>query len=106
MVSTRIIKKVDYFEYKSLIERYKNKIEINPHSYFRLNQAQRKVYKNGHLINMLKEEKPSLIGIQQNERYAAFFRRKEGFLRIIFQINKDKNIEIITFFITDNLPNI
>ena len=106
MVSTRIAKKIDYFEYKSLIERYKNKIEINPHAYFRLNQSQRKVYKDDYLISILKEEQPSLIGIQQNGRYAAFFRRKEGYLRIIFQIKKNNNIEIITFFITDNLPNI
>ncbi len=106
MASTRIVKKIDYFEYKNLIERYKNKIEINPHAYFRLNQAQRKVYKDGHLMSILKEEQPNLIGIQQNGRYAAFFKRKEGYLRIIFQIKKNNNIEIITFFITDNLPNI
>ncbi len=105
MPSTRIIKRVDYKEFKELINRFLNKIIVNSHAYFRLNEMQRKVYKDEQLINILTEEKPVLVGIQGNNNYAAFFNRKEGYLRIIFEIKKD-NIEIITFYITETLPKI
>jgi|SRR3989344_990019 len=105
MPSTRIIKRVDYKEFKELIDRFSNKIIVNSHAYFRLNEMQRKVYKDEQLINILIEEKPVLIGIQGNNNYTAFFNRKEGYLRIIFEVKKD-NIEIITFYITETLPKI
>ena len=105
MVATRIIKIVTYLEYKELISQYRNKIIINPHAYFHLNEAQRNIFKEEVLINILEKETPSLIGIQQNERYAALFRRKNGYLRIIFQVYPN-NIEIITFYITETLPKI
>ncbi|MBI1972418.1 hypothetical protein HYS50_00245 [Candidatus Woesearchaeota archaeon] len=106
MSGTRIVKVLDYQAYKELIHHYKNKITVNPHAHFRLNEAQRKVFKDEVLIDMLEQETPALIGIQQNERYAALFRRKDGYLRIIFQVYPDKNIEIITFYITETLPKI
>jgi len=102
MFSTRIIQKISYEEFGELI---KNKVSINPHAYFRLNQMQRKIYKDDILIKVLLEEKPVLIGIQKNKRYAAFFKRKEGYLKIIFEI-KQNNVEIITFYITEILPRI
>lgn len=105
MSSTRIIKRVDYKEFKELIDKFLHKIVVNSHAYFRLNESQRKVYKDDQLINILTEEQPVLIGIQGNNNYATFFNRKEGYLRIIFEVKKDK-IEIITFYITETLPKI
>ena len=102
MSATRIIKEIDYLLFKEQIEN-KNVI-VNPHALFRLSEAQRKVYKEDELIETLSKEKPIFIGLQQNNRYAAFYSRKLGFLRIMFSIGKE--IEIITFTIQDNIPKI
>lgn len=96
---------MNYFEYKVLIDKFKEKIKVNPHAYFRLNEMQRKVYKDESLIEMLTEEKPAFIGIQKNQNYATFFSKKQGYLRLIFRVTKE-NIEIITFYITDKIPKI
>ncbi len=45
MASTRIIKEINYVDFKELIGKYP-KIKVNRHAYFRLNQMQRKVYKD------------------------------------------------------------
>ncbi|HLF54490.1 MAG TPA: hypothetical protein VI612_02110 [Candidatus Nanoarchaeia archaeon] len=103
MVSTRIVKEVGYADYYEFIENCV--ITINRHAYFRFNDVQRKVYKYEYLKSILKEEHPVFVGLQQNGRYAVFFRRKEGYLRIMFN-KHPKCIEIITFYITDNLPRI
>lgn len=103
MASTRIIKEVEHADYCEIIEKYN--VTISSHAYFRFSDAQRKVYKDEYLKNILKEERPVFVGIQQNGRYAVFFRRKEGYLRIMFN-KHPKYIEIITFYITDNLPRI
>lgn len=43
--------------------------------------------------------------MQRNGRYAAFYRRNWGFLRIILEI-KDPKLEIITFINTETMPNL
>ncbi|MBS3139344.1 hypothetical protein J4207_06595 [Candidatus Woesearchaeota archaeon] len=63
---------------------------------------QRKIYNADYLQRTSKQETPRLVGIQQNGRYAAFYRRKEGYLRIIFTMNKE--LEIITFYFVEKLP--
>lgn len=105
MTETRIIKEVDYFEYRILIDKFKDKIKVNPHAYFRLNEMQRKVYKDKALIDLLTEDKPAFIGIQKNQNYATFFSKKQGYLRLMFKVIKT-NIEIVTFYITDNIPKV
>lgn len=106
MGSTRIKTIVKIDEYDELIKRYEEQIKVSPHAYFRLADTQRKVYKDDYLKNVLKDERPKLVGIQQNGRYTAFFKRKEGYLRVIFSVNHEEHIEIITFYITNNMPRI
>ena len=103
VTETRIIKGIDYIEFRELIDKFKDKIKVNPHAYFRLNEMQRKVYKDETLVETLTEEKPAFIGIQKNQNYATFFSKKQGYLRLMFKVKKDY-IEIITFYITDNIP--
>ncbi len=105
MTETRIIKEVGYLEFKEIIDKFKNKIRVNSHVYFRLSEMQRKVYKDRVLIEMLTGEKPAFIGIQKNKNYATFFSKKQGYLRLIFKVTKD-HVEIITFYITENIPKI
>ncbi len=105
MPSTWIVQKVPLVEFQELLYRRQGHITINEHAYFRLSEMQRKVYKEGYLQKVFEKEKPVLVGIQRNGRYAAFYRRKEGYLRIVFKISPEE-IEIITFYITDYLPNV
>lgn len=105
MAETRIVNKIEYMEFKTLIENCKNKIKVNSHAYFRLNQMQRKIYKEEVLIETLSKEKPLLIGIQKNQNHVTFYSRKNGYLRMIFKIKKDK-IEIITFYLMARMPKI
>ncbi len=105
MTETRIIKEVGYFEYRELIDRFEGRLKVNLHAYFRLNEMQRKVYKDDALITTLAEEKPAFVGIQKNQNYAAFFSRKQGYLRLMFKVTKE-HIEIVTFYITDKIPKI
>ncbi len=102
---TRITKEIDYFKFCEIIDKYSEQIKINLHAYFRLQESQRKVYKEEALREILSREKPAFIGIQRNGNYAVFFKRKEGYLRIIFKVEKEY-VEIITFYLTSNIPNI
>ena len=105
MNTTKIIESISIPRFKQIISDYKSKIKISPHALDHLSDSQRKVFKDEDLINPLLKENPRGVGLQRNGRYAAFFRRKEGFLRIIFEVKTDK-LEIITFINTDSIPNL
>ncbi len=105
MAATRIIEEFDLYEYDELIVKYNGRITVSPHAHFRLSEAQRKVYKDIDIINTLVKEKPSLFGLQQNGKYTALFNRKDGYLRIAFNIT-ETNIEVVTFYNVDNIPKL
>ena len=94
MNTTKIIEVVSISQFKQIISKYKSKIKVGPHALDHLSDAQRKVFKEEDLINILSKENPRGIGLQRNGRYAAFFSRKEGFLRIIFEVKRDR-LEIV-----------
>ena len=101
MSSTRLIKRVSEEEYKELIGR---DIRVGHHALFRLSESQRNLYKADTLIEILRRERPCFVGLQHNGRCAAFFKRKGGYLRIIFEVSSC--LEITTFFMTDRLPSL
>lgn len=88
-----------------MIDRYKSKIEINLHALDHLSNSQRKLFKEGELISPLLNETPCGVGLQKNGRYAAFYRRNWGYLRIILSITELK-LEIVTFINTKDIPNL
>src|SRR3989338_1254554 len=102
MGATRIIDKVPKVRFEHWLDTCR--IIVNPHALDRLSEAQRKVFKGDELIDILTKGKPILIGLQKNGRYAVFFKRSDGFIRIIFQISEDGKIEIGTFYNVDQLP--
>ena len=105
VAETRILKEVGHFEFRELIDKYKDQIKVNSHAYFRLSEQQRKVYKDETLIKILTEENPAFIGVQQNQNYAAFFSKKQCYIRLMFKVT-ESSIEIVTFYITDHIPKI
>ena len=102
MGATRIIEGVSQVRYQTWIGRCQRR--INPHALFRLSEAQRKVFKEEELIQILTKEKPVFVGMQKNGRYATFFRKGKGYTRIIFQVHEKGIIEIGTFYDVDRLP--
>ena len=103
MGATILVKEVTVEQYQDLLREHP--IFVNSHALFRLSQAQRKLFKEQELIHILKNQQPNLIGIQQNGRYAAFFKQKQGYMRIIFQLTP-QGIEIGTFYNIEKLPTL
>jgi len=105
MSTTKIIEKVSISRFNRILSKYKGKIVVGPHALDILSTAQRKVFKQEDLFKILVGEKTKGVGLQKNGRYAVFFRRKEGFIRLILEVKK-KRLEIITFMNTDTMPNL
>ncbi len=105
MNTTKIIEEVNVSYFKEMVDKYKSRIIINPHALDHLSNAQRKLFKEDELINTLLNEKPCGVGFQKNGRYASFYRRNWGYLRIILNTTESK-LEIITFINTENIPNL
>ncbi|MCX6706892.1 MAG: hypothetical protein NT001_02005 [Candidatus Woesearchaeota archaeon] len=105
MNTTRIKEEVEISHFKEMINRYKSNIIINPHALDHLSDSQRKLFNEHDLINPLLIENPCGVGLQKNGRYASFYRRNWGYLRIILNMTGSK-LEIITFINTENIPNL
>ena len=103
MSSTKIFKLLPKDFISKLIAN--SAIFLSEHALKRLNQSQRKLYKDEDLINIIRREKPVLIGVQGNGLIACFYRKKDDYLRIILSLRKRK-ITIITFMITKWLPQL
>ena len=86
MNTTKIIESISIQRFKEILSKYKSKIKVGSHALDHLSDLQRKLFKEEDLIRILIRENSRGVGLQRNGRYAAFFRRKEGFLRIIFEV--------------------
>lgn len=76
-------------------------INTTKHTDFRLNEAQRKVFKDRVIKEFIKGQKPVLVGIQYNNCYAVFYSYdKSQALKVILDIQGNK-CEIVTFYIID-----
>tara|TARA_Y100000310_G_scaffold343467_1_gene451228 strand:- start:4792 stop:5115 length:324 start_codon:yes stop_codon:yes gene_type:complete len=101
--TTKPIKEIIIKEFKTLIA---NKpISISRHALDHLSESQRKVFKEEDLCNMLKGETPRKVYLQKNGRYAAYFRKKDGFRKLIIEQEKECNV-IVTFADPPELPKI
>ena len=105
MNTAKIIEEVSKTQFKQIIMRYKNNLYLSPHALDHLSDAQRKLFKEDELKNIIIKENSRGIGLQKNGRYSAFYRRKDGFMRIILEIKHPK-LEIITYTVTDYMPNL
>ena len=78
-----------------------NDIECTGHTFFRLSEKQRKLFKCEHIKEIILHSVPLLVGIQYNSNYAVFYDFKQNMaLKIILEIMPTK-IEIVTFMILD-----
>lgn len=103
MKTTKLIREISKEDFEELVE--ESDIFISTHALDHLSQSQRNAFKTGDLTRTIQQEIPKGIGLQRNGRYAAFYKRKEGFLKIIVE-SKNTNLEIITFMICETMPNL
>jgi len=96
--------KISYFI--ELIRCYsKHNIFCTDHTFFRLSENQRKLFKCEHLKELLLNEIPLIAGIQLNKRYTAIYEYKKDLIRIVMSLHLE-NIEIVTFYIIKKKPRI
>ena len=76
-----------------------NDIECTAHTFFRLSEKQRKLFKCEHIKEIILHSAPLLVGIQYNSNYAVFYDFTQNMaLKIIMEIMPTK-IEVVTFMI-------
>ncbi len=98
----KIGKSVDIKIFLETIKNYtEEQIVTTKHTFFRLAEKQRKIFKDIIIKNYLLIKEPRLVGIQNNNLYAVFYDyHKDEALKLILDIQPNK-IEIVTFYITN-----
>lgn len=97
----RIAKKIDVQDFLGKIRGVSEKdIETTGHTFFRLAEKQRKIFKEKIIKEIVLSQDPFLVGIQYNGNYAAFYAYDKDVLKIILDIQHAK-INIVTFYIVD-----
>ena len=103
LFTTRPVKEIDEITFKTLVQH--KPIVVSPHATDHLSTMQRKVFKEQELIDMVVKESPRKIYLQENARYGIYFRRKDGYRKLIIDIQKEK-VNIISFMDPKELPKI
>lgn len=76
-------------------------IECTPHTFFRLGQKQRELFKCEQIKQYILEETPIFAGVQNNGNFTAFYKYKDQkYIRIIIDIKSDK-INVVTFYVLE-----
>ncbi|MDP7116138.1 MAG: hypothetical protein QF632_06855 [Candidatus Woesearchaeota archaeon] len=98
----QIREKIGIAQFMELINQYGSKSFISTnHTYFRLNEQERKVFKEIIIKDILLGKCPILVGKQYNGNYAAFYNHSNDVLKIILDI-QPVSIHLITFYLIDN----
>lgn len=98
----KIKKRINVKEFLDIISEYtKDQIECTEHTFFRLDEKERKIFTCDTLKEYLFHETPILVGIQYNGNYAVFYKFKNKFLRIILDILIARKINIVTFYLIE-----
>lgn len=98
----RIEKEIRKQEFLDIISNYStSQIKCTEHTFFRLSEEQRKLFKCEELKTFLLEKVPVFAGLQYNSNYAVFYAYKENLaIRLILDISL-KEIQIITFYMIE-----
>ena len=99
--STKPIEDIATDEFLRLIT--KKEIIISPHALWHLSHHQRKVFNVEELINMVGRETPRKVYLQENKRYAAYYRKSNGYRKLVIEMRYDKII-IVTFVDISEIP--
>ena len=103
LFTTRPIEERGPQEFNDLLKN--KKVEVSSHALDHLSLQQRKVFKEEEIILMMERETPRKAYLQANGRYAAYYRKEDGYRKLIFDIEEQKVI-IVTFLDVKELPKI
>ncbi len=92
--TTKPIGEISAKEFQYLI--HGKKVVVSPHAIWHLSNRQRKVFNIGELISMVEKETPRKVYIQENERYAAYYRKSDSYRKLVIEIRDDRTI-VVTF---------
>ena len=94
----KIKRKIPVNDFIALIRKYlPEKIEDSGHAFKRLSQRQREVFTIEEVRKILLEDRPFLVGIQENGNYAVFYKHQGKNLRLIIKLESQK-VKIVTFY--------
>lgn len=100
----KIKEKMDKIYFCDIISQYEDRqIVFSAHTFTRLNEQQRKIFKHEVLLDILRQE-PIFVGIQQNNLIASFYSYEQEIIRVVLDIRFDI-IKIVTFY-TAEVPRI
>ena len=103
LYTTKPIEEIDNLTYQQMVSNAT--IAISPHAFDHLSERQRKIFKEEELVIMLEKETPRKIYLQANGRYAAYYRKSDGYRKLILEIKKNEII-IVTFVDVMEIPRI
>jgi hypothetical protein len=98
----KIEKKVNTESFLDNIKQHDEKdVVATNHTFFRLKEKERKVFKDRIIKDVILSQTPILVGLQYNKNHAVFYKYDKDTLKIILDIQPAK-ISIVTFYIIDN----
>ena len=86
----------------------KEQVQCTDHTFFRLSEKQRKLFKCEEIKEMLFGQTPVFVGIQNNGNYAVFYNvENQDLMRIMLDVQL-KRIDVVTFYkpINKDLPRV
>ena len=101
--TNRPVKELTFDEFKEQVGR--RVAYVVDHASVHLSEAQRKVFNKQELIHMVEKERPKKIYLQANGRFSNYYRRSDGYRRLILEIEANR-IAIVTFTDPDELPRV
>lgn len=106
MTIQMVFKAVEEISKEGFKEAIRDKpIRISHHALDHLSESQRKVFKVQELLYMVRKESPRKVFFQENGRYAPYYRRKDGYRKLIIQVGQSK-ATIVSFIDTVEIPKI
>ena len=99
--TTKPIEEVSKVTYKVI--KSNKELVVSPHAFDHLSEGQRKVFKEEDLKHMVAKETPRKVFLQDNGRYAAFFRKDDGYRKLILEV-EEKIITIVSFWDMLEIP--
>ena len=94
----KIKEKLSTDDFITVIRKYSpEQIEDSGHAFKRLSQRQREIFTIEEMQKILLKERPFLVGIQENNNHAVFYKHQGKNLRIILKLETTK-VKIVTFY--------
>ena len=94
----KIKRKIPVNDFIALIRKYSSdNIEDSGHAFKRLSQRQRELFTIEDVRKILLKDHPFLVGIQENDNHAVFYKHQGKNLRMIIKLESQK-VKIVSFY--------